>query len=114
MHPRISQEHRAAWGPMIRREMSETTTVIRERLTAGLSPTRLDIEDEGHLHAGHAGAKDHGGGHYRVTVVTAAFEGVGAVARHRRVYALLAEEMKTRVHALALTTLTPAEDTAGH
>lgn len=99
---------------MLRREMSETMTVIRERLTAGLSPTRLDIEDEGHLHAGHAGARDHGGGHYRVTVVSAAFEGVGAVARHRRVYALLAEEMKTRVHALALTTLTPAEDPTGH
>ena len=113
MSPRISQEPRGAGEPMLRREMNETTTVIREKLTAGLSPTRLDIEDEGHLHAGHAGAKAHGGGHFRVTVVTAAFDGVGAVARHRRVYALLAEEMLTRVHALALTTLTPAEDAAG-
>lgn len=91
-------------------EMTETAEVMRARLVEGLSPTRLEIEDEGHLHAGHAGARAHGGGHYRVTVVSAAFEGMGPVARHRRVYALLAEEMKSRVHALALTTLTPSED----
>ena len=90
--------------------MTATADVIRARLAEALAPTRLDIEDEGHLHAGHAGSREHGGGHYRVTVVSAAFEGMGPVARHRRVYALLAEEMKARIHALALTTLTPAED----
>ena len=87
-----------------------TIDLLRAKLTAALAPTRLDIEDEGHLHAGHAGAKEHGGGHFRVTVVSAAFEGVGPVARHRQVYAALTDEMKTRVHALALTTRTPAED----
>lgn len=95
---------------MLRREMMEPTDVIRTKLALGLAPTRMEIEDEGHLHAGHAGAKAHGGGHYRVTLVSAAFEGMGPVARHRRVYALLADEMKTQIHALTLTTLTPAED----
>ncbi len=100
---------RTGGGPMLGAAMTDTTGLLRAKLTEGLSPERLEIEDEGHLHAGHAGAREHGGGHYRVTVVSAAFEGIGPVARHRRVYALLAEEMKTRVHALALTTLTPAE-----
>ncbi len=90
--------------------MSSTQDSIEARLTEALAPTRLTIEDEGHLHAGHAGAKAHGGGHYRVTVVSAAFEGLGPVARHRRVYAALGEELECRIHALALTTLTPAED----
>lgn len=90
--------------------MTATQQLIEARLTEALSPTRLVVEDEGHLHAGHAGAREHGGGHYRVTVVSAAFEGVAPVARHRRVYAALAGELKTRIHALALTTLTPAED----
>lgn len=90
-------------------DMTETTGLLRAKLTAGLCPERLEIEDEGHLHAGHAGAREHGGGHFRVTVVSSAFEGLDPVARHRKVYALLEEELKTRVHALALTTLTPAE-----
>lgn len=94
---------------MLASEMTETTGLLKAKLTVGLSPERLEIEDEGHLHAGHAGAREHGGGHYRVTVVSSAFEGMGPVARHRKVYALLEDELKTRVHALALTTLTPAE-----
>ena len=94
---------------MLASEMTETTGLLRAKLTEGLSPERLEIEDEGHLHAGHAGAREHGGGHYRVTVVSSAFEGMGSVARHRKVYALLEDELKSRVHALALTTLTPAE-----
>jgi BolA protein len=91
----------------------ETAELIRAKLAEALRPTRLHIEDEGHLHAGHAGSREHGGGHFRVTVVSADFEGVGPVARHRRVYAVLADEMKARIHALALTTLTPAEDPGG-
>jgi BolA family transcriptional regulator, general stress-responsive regulator len=90
--------------------MTDTTESLRALLVGALSPERLVIEDEGHLHAGHAGAKAHGGGHFRVTVVSAAFEGLGPIARHRRVYAALATLMTSRVHALALTTLTPAED----
>lgn len=86
----------------------KTVERIESLLRSGLDPVSLRIEDESHLHAGHAGARG-GGGHYRVTVVAAAFEGLALVARHRKVYALLADEMKGAVHALALTTLTPDE-----
>lgn len=85
-----------------------TAERIEAALRAGLSPVELTITDESHLHAGHAGARG-GGGHYRVRVVAEVFRGEGLVARHRRVYALLADEMRGAVHALALTTLAPGE-----
>lgn len=85
-----------------------TAERIEAALRAGLAPVELTITDESHLHAGHAGARG-GGGHYRVRVVAEAFRGEGLVARHRRVYALLADEMRGAVHALALTTLAPGE-----
>jgi BolA family transcriptional regulator, general stress-responsive regulator len=83
---------------------------IREKLTAGLQPARLAIIDESHRHAGHAGARPEGESHFRVEIVAAAFAGESRIARQRRVYALLAEELAGPVHALALTTLTPEED----
>lgn len=83
---------------------------IREKLTAALQPTRLTIQDESHRHAGHAGARPGGETHFRVEVVSAAFAGQTRLARQRRIYALLAEEMAGPIHALALTTLTPEED----
>jgi len=79
------------------------------KLTDGLAPTRLDIIDDSHRHAGHSGSRPEGESHFTVQIVSAAFEGKGQVARQREVYALLAEEMQGRVHALALTTLTPDE-----
>ncbi len=82
--------------------------LIRRKLAAGLHPVHLEIVDESHLHAGHAGARE-GGGHYRVTVVAPEFEGLGPLARHRLVYKLLGSEMKTSIHALALRTITPDE-----
>jgi BolA family transcriptional regulator, general stress-responsive regulator len=83
---------------------------IRAKLTEALAPERIDIVDESHRHAGHAGHDPRGESHFRVTVVSRAFEGVGRVARHRLVNEALAEELSGRVHALALRTLTPAED----
>lgn len=83
---------------------------IRAKLTEGLTPTRLAIEDESHRHAGHAGARPGGESHFRVEIVAAAFAGESRVARQRRVYALLAEELAGPIHALALTTLSPEED----
>ncbi len=82
---------------------------IRQKLTDGLSPDRLEVVDESHRHAGHAGADAKGETHFHVTVVSAAFAGQSRVARQRMVYALLADELRERVHALALTTQTPAE-----
>jgi BolA protein len=83
---------------------------IRRKLTQHFAPTRLEIIDESHRHAGHVGARPEGETHFRVTIVAAAFAGLGRLARQRLVYAALAEELKSRVHALALTTLAPDED----
>jgi BolA family transcriptional regulator, general stress-responsive regulator len=79
------------------------------KLGAGLAPTRIEIEDESHLHASHAGAREGGETHYRIKVASASFSGKGRVERHRMVYALLAEEIADGVHALALQTKTPDE-----
>ena len=83
---------------------------IRDKLSSALQPVRLDIRDELHRHAGHAGARPEGETHFHVEIVTAAFAGESRLARQRRVYALLAEELAGPVHALGLTTLTPEED----
>jgi BolA protein len=85
---------------------------IRHKLTDRFTPTRLDIVDESHRHAGHAGARPEGETHFAVAIVAAAFAGHNRVARQRLVYGTLAEELATRVHALSLTTLTPEEDGA--
>lgn len=81
---------------------------IRELLDAGLTPVECVVDDESHLHAGHAGAAS-GGGHYRLRLVSARFEGLGKVARHRLVYDCLREMMQKEIHALAMTLLTPDE-----
>ncbi len=87
----------------------QVRTLIQQKLTAGLSPERLEITDESHRHQGHAGANAEGESHFHIEIVSAVFEGKSAVARQRLVYALLADELKSRVHALSLSTLTPGE-----
>lgn len=82
---------------------------IESKLTAALAPEMLRVKDMSHLHAGHAGADPAGETHFAVTIVAAAFEGQSRVARQRRVYEVLAEELRERVHALQLRTLTPDE-----
>ena len=86
-------------------------SAIEEKLTESLKPQRLSVVDESHRHAGHAGARPGGESHFRVEVVSVAFAGLTRVARQRLVYGLLAEELKGPIHALALSTLTPEEDT---
>ncbi|PKU22770.1 BolA family protein [Telmatospirillum siberiense] len=87
----------------------QVRNLIQQKLTAGLSPERLDIVDESHRHQGHAGTSAEGESHFHIEIVSAAFEGKSAVARQRLVYDLLADELKTRIHALSLKTRTPAE-----
>ena len=82
---------------------------IRRKLTDRFAPVRLDIVDESHRHAGHPGARPEGETHFAVTIVSPAFAGLNRVARQRLVYAILADELATRVHALSLTTLAPDE-----
>lgn len=86
---------------------------LRRKLTDALAPVRLEIEDESARHKGHAGWRPGGETHFRVTIVSAAFEGRSRVDRQRLVYAALSEELAGRVHALALDTKTPAEAAAG-
>jgi len=83
---------------------------IHRKLTERFAPARLDIVDESHSHAGHAGARPEGETHFAVTITSAAFTGLGRVARQRLVYETLKDELAFRVHALSLTTLTPDED----
>ena len=79
---------------------------LRRRLESRFAPQLLTIEDESHLHVGHAGAAG-GHSHFRVTIVAEAFRGVSPVARHRLVYAALTDLMKSGIHALALEALPP-------
>ena len=89
--------------------MSVAATIER-KLTAALQPTRVKVVDESELHKGHAGHRPGGESHFRVEIVSTAFEGKSRVDRQRRIYEILADELKAGVHALALRTLTPAED----
>ena len=85
-------------------------TRIEERLEAALGPCELlDVIDQSAAHAGHAGARESGGGHFNVIVVSSRFDGLAAVARQRLVYAALADEMRSSIHALSMSCLTPAE-----
>ena len=85
---------------------------MEDKLRTAFAPARLSIVDESHRHAGHAGARPEGETHFAVEIVSAAFAGQNRVARQRAVYAVLAQEMQSRVHALALATFTPEEDAA--
>jgi BolA protein len=82
---------------------------IAARLTAALDPVLLDVVDESDRHAGHTGAREGGGTHYRVRVVSARFERQSRVERHRLVYDLLAAEFADGLHALALVAKAPGE-----
>jgi len=72
---------------------------IRVRLVAAFSPSELEVVDEGHLHAGHAGE---GKGHFHVRIVSAAFTGVLPIRRHRMIYAVLDDLMNHGIHALSI------------
>jgi BolA protein len=68
----------------------------------------LQIDDESHLHAGHAGAAS-GGGHFKLTIVSPEFKGMNLVARHRAIYAALNRHIPKEIHALTIVALTPEE-----
>lgn len=86
--------------------MTETIARIRTSL-ASLAPSLLDIRDDSHLHAGHAGAG--GGGHFRIVIVSERFTGKRTVERHRMVYDALGPLMRKEIHALAIAAKTPNE-----
>jgi len=81
---------------------------IKVRLERELSPSHIDIIDESHLHAGHAGAAS-GTGHFNVTVVSEKFSGQSPVQRHRLVYDAIGDLMQTEIHALGINAQAPEE-----
>jgi BolA protein len=80
---------------------------LRQCLERRFAPAQLLITDEGHLHAGHAGAAG-GHGHFRIRIVAEAFRGVSPLARHKLVYAAVDDLMRTDIHALAIEALPPS------
>jgi BolA-like protein 1 len=110
---RKSQRCRNANPGAIEAEMTVEET-IREKLAKAFAPSSLMVGNESAKHAGHAGARDHlgdrtGESHFRVTVVSEAFQGKSLVERHRLINAVLKDELAGPVHALAIKALTPAE-----
>jgi BolA family transcriptional regulator, general stress-responsive regulator len=85
-----------------------TVGELRTRLGAAFPEAAIEVADDSHLHAGHAGAAG-GGGHYTVRIVSGAFAGRTSVARHRLVYDAVADWIPHRVHALAIIAKTPSE-----
>ena len=87
---------------------SDRVEMIRQRLSEHLNPETLEIEDQSHLHVGHAGAAS-GGGHFEVLVVAKAFSGLNTLARHRLVYAALEKALRKEIHAPSIKAYTPDE-----
>ena len=85
---------------------------MRQRLMVGLEPTRLDVVNESHLHAGHRNSPGTGESHFRLLIVSPRFAGLNRVARHRLVNETLSGLVGGRVHALALATYAPGEPIA--
>lgn len=81
---------------------------IQRLLRANLAALDIEIVDESHLHAGHAGARE-GKGHFRVRVVAEAFAGLRPLQRHQLIYRALGDMMQTDIHALSIAALTPRE-----
>ncbi|NCF61906.1 MAG: BolA/IbaG family iron-sulfur metabolism protein [Gammaproteobacteria bacterium] len=81
---------------------------IERRLAQALKPETLGVEDESHLHEGHEGAKD-GRGHFRVLIIAPVFEGKSMLERHRMLYRILDDMMRTDIHALAIDAWSPDE-----
>jgi BolA protein len=84
-----------------------TAEQLRATLDAALHPLHLAVQDDSHLHAGHAGARE--GRHFTVRITSPAFDGLSRVARHRLVYDAARTLIAEGIHALAIEARTPAE-----
>jgi BolA protein len=87
----------------------QTQQQITQKLSQAFAPESLRVEDESHQHQGHAGHRPGGETHFRVYIVSKAFEGKSRVERHRMINATLADELSGGVHALAIHAATPGE-----
>lgn len=82
-------------------DAEQRVEAIRQRIEEALDPEELVVEDEGHLHVGHEGARD-GRGHFRVFVVAESFDGLTMIQRHRKIYEAMGELMNSDIHALSI------------
>lgn len=82
---------------------------IRNKLTEAFAPESLEVVNDSHRHAGHAGSPGTGESHFTIKVVSAAFAGKSRLERHRMVNQVLAAELAGKIHALAVTALAPDE-----
>ena len=87
----------------------DRVTTIRSKLQQALAPERLDITDDSHLHAGHAGAAG-GAGHFTVRIVSSRFQGCSTIERHRLVYQAVGDMMPEEIHALSIKARAPEEE----
>ena len=94
---------------MIEPATGPVATLMIERLTAVLAPTRLDLDDQSARHVGHAGHDGRGESHFALTIESPAFAGKSRVERQRLVYAALGELMDDRVHGLSIRASAPGE-----
>ena len=78
---------------------------IEAKLIDALSPSQMELENQSHLHAGHAGSPGSGDSHWHLTIKSEALDGLSRVAKHRKVYEILAEEIAGPIHALSFTFL---------
>ncbi|MFY7941290.1 MAG: BolA family protein [Burkholderiaceae bacterium] len=91
--------------------MTVTAALVQDCLQQALQPAELLVQDDSHLHAGHAGAKE--GRHFSVQVVSTRFSGMTRLARHRLVYDSLSQLMSQGIHALAIEARAPGEPLKG-
>ena len=82
---------------------------ITNKLRQAFAPVALEVVNDSHRHAGHAGSPQTGESHFSIKVVSESFAGKSRVERHRMVNEVLAEELKDRIHALAISALAPEE-----
>ncbi len=86
-----------------------TADILTKKLTEAFTPESLNVVDESHQHAGHAGARPGGQTHFRIYIVSDAFKGKTRIDRHRMINAALAEDLAAGVHALAIHATAPGE-----
>ena len=86
-----------------------TQQTITNKLREAFVPESLEVQDESHLHEGHAGHRPGGETHFRVYIVSQAFEGKSRIERHRMINATLSSELAGSVHALAIHAKSPGE-----
>ena len=86
----------------------QRVTTIERLLETAFSPTELQVKDQSHLHAGHAGARD-GKGHFEVSIVSDEFSGQSRITRHRMIYDALGDFLDSDIHALRINAYSPSE-----